>query len=568
MRFIANRFMLCFISLVCLISSVFGVPDAEKIQAKQYAMSGGGSCEAGGGRIGIHDPSVIKSKDGSYYVFGSHMAAARSDDLLNWSEIACGVGDGNRLLVPEGSTLRKELSEPLSWADAFQSVSGVNEEDWQTNIWAADVIYNEEMGKYCYYASSSVWGLPQSVIWFATSDSIEGPYKYENTVVYSGFDNLVAENGYSRATPLHYSFTNITSVLKKGDLYIKDVLNNSWCDINGRYDSGRLPNAIDPALFYDAEGRMWMAYGSYYAGIYIMPLEEKTGLPDYEYMQNTEGYDMYFGKQIMRTNGANELSGEGAYVIYDAQSGYYYLYLSVGGLNSLGGYNIREYRSKNPDGPFLDAAGNDAMEDVNTGIKLFGNYTFDCLETAYLAAGHSSVLIDSDGKMLQVYHTRFNNGSEDFQVRVHQMARTENGWTVALPFEYTGETIDYRGTVGNELAGEYEFINHGTLTNGCTDWADAEKIISPTQSITLDSDGTVRGLKLYESVKNNTAVSFTQAEGEWSVKEGTAYITFILDGVKYEGVFCKQSDESGERTERLVFSAVGENNECIWGVKK
>ncbi len=568
MTLIINKIVCIFISFVCFVSGVFGVVDAEKIEAKQYEILGSGSCDAGYGRVGVHDPSVVQDEDGTYYVFGSHLTVAKSDDLISWSNVACGVNDSNRLIVSQESTLRQTLSEPLAWTDAFQQLNSYSESDWQTNVWAADVIYNKAMGKYCYYASSSVWGTAHSVIWFATSDNIEGPYEYQKAVVYSGFDNKTVDNKYSRATSLHYSFTNISSLINSGDLYIKDVLNNDWCDINGNYDSTRYPNAIDPNVFYDEEGQLWMVYGSYFAGIFIMPMDEETGMPDYEYMRKTDGYDMYFGKQVLKTTFDNELSGEGPYIIYDSQSDYYYLYISYCGLNSLGGYNIREYRSKNVDGPYLDAAGNSALDYTNTGVKLFGNYKFDCLDTAYLAGGHSSSLITKDNKMFQVYHTRFNNFTEGFQTRVHQMARTKSGWAVVLPFEYQGETIDYSGISKETIIGEYEFINHGSISNGCTDWANAENIISPTQSVTLNADGTITGLKVYESTKDNTAVSSKDVSGTWQVEDGTAYITFVIDGVMYDGVYCLQNDESAEKTEKVVFSAIGSNNECIWGVKK
>ena len=31
----------------------------------------------------VHDPSVILADDGYFYIYGSHMAAARSQDLMN-----------------------------------------------------------------------------------------------------------------------------------------------------------------------------------------------------------------------------------------------------------------------------------------------------------------------------------------------------------------------------------------------------------------------------------------------------------------------------------------------------
>ncbi|HLA74078.1 MAG TPA: hypothetical protein VK624_21420, partial [Steroidobacteraceae bacterium] len=68
---------------------------------------GGGGSSSGGGsnpppvvpppaptitfnNVSVHDPSVIKV-DAEYYVFGSHLAAAKSTDLMNWTLVADGV---------------------------------------------------------------------------------------------------------------------------------------------------------------------------------------------------------------------------------------------------------------------------------------------------------------------------------------------------------------------------------------------------------------------------------------------------------------------------------------------
>lgn len=536
--------------------------DAKKVEALMFELYGSGTCETGNGRVGIHDPSIVKAEDGTYYIFGSHGCAAKSVDLINWTSVACGVNDSNRMLVPEGKTLREVLAEPFSWTDAFQTVNHYSRNDWQTNIWAADVVYNKAMGKYCYYGSTSVWGQTASVIWMATSDNIEGTYEYANSVVYSGFNNLTEDIELIRANSMHYSFSNLSEILSD-----KEIERSSYFQENGEYDGGQYPNAIDPAVFYDNDGNLWITYGSYFGGIYLMPLVEETGLPDYEYMANHEDYDDYYGKKIIKTTLANELSGEGPYITYDSKTEYYYLFVSYCGLASLGGYNVREYRSKTVDGPYLDAAGNSALDDINTGSKLMGNYKLDCLSTAYLAAGHSSCIETDDGKLFHIYHTRFNNGQENFETRVHQMARTENGWAVVLPFEYSGETINENGYSVEEICGEYEFVAHGNISNGTTSWTYVDNIISPTQSITLNADGTITGLKVYESVKDNTKVSSRQVSGTWVAKDGTAYATFVIDSVTYEGVFCVQKDESEEKTEKLVFSAIGNNNECIWGVK-
>ena len=41
--------------------------------------------------VAVHDPSIIKAEDGYYYIYGSHMAAARSADLIKWQLIS-GLG--------------------------------------------------------------------------------------------------------------------------------------------------------------------------------------------------------------------------------------------------------------------------------------------------------------------------------------------------------------------------------------------------------------------------------------------------------------------------------------------
>ncbi|PAF11538.1 hypothetical protein CHH61_26780, partial [Shouchella clausii] len=64
---------------------------------------------------------------------------------------------------------------------------------------------------------------------------------------------------------------------------------------------------------------------------------------------------------------------------------------SFGGLDAVGGYNMRVVRSENPDGPYYDAEGNDMInvkadpskplfDDKSIepyGVKVMGNHLFD-----------------------------------------------------------------------------------------------------------------------------------------------------------------------------------------------
>ena len=39
-------------------------------------------------RVSVHDPSVVKLEEGGYFIIGSHLGAARSDDMKNWQSAA------------------------------------------------------------------------------------------------------------------------------------------------------------------------------------------------------------------------------------------------------------------------------------------------------------------------------------------------------------------------------------------------------------------------------------------------------------------------------------------------
>ena len=47
--------------------------------------------------------------------------------------------------------------------------------------------------------------------------------------------------------------------------------------------------------------------------------------------------------------------------------------------------------------------------------------------------------------------------------------------------------------------------------------------------------------------------------------DGAAFITITVDGKIYKGAICEQTDEEG--TLRTVFTAIGENNETVWGAR-
>lgn len=438
--------------------------------------------------VSVHDPSVVEH-DGTYYIFGSHLAGAKSDDLMHWTSIGDGVRKNNPI-IPDA---RNEMPEAFEWA--------------KTNtFWAPDVIQLPDGRFYMYYCNCE-GNSPLSCMGLAVSDNIEGPYQDQGIFLRSGMTDEPSENG-------------------------------------DTYDATVHPNVVDPCVFYSADDRLYMMYGSYSGGIYILELDENTGLP----------LESGYGKKVL---GANHLRIEGAYVQYNPETEYYYMFLSFGGLLSNGGYNIRVCRSKTPDGPYYDSMGNDMIDcagpdgsyfDDRTaeqyGVKLMGNYRWTWYEgelgedrNGLISPGHNSTIYEEEsGKYFIIFHSRFENRGEEHKVRVHQMFFNEDGWPVITPQRYAGETIGSYQTA--DVAGRYKFIKHGRQIT---------TQVKESVDITLYSNGKVAGAY----------------EGSWELKNDNELVLTLGDEV-YKGVFTKQYDEPGEKYV-MGFTALSEEGVAVWG---
>ena len=558
----------------------------------------------------IHDPSVVKSQDGTYYSVGSHMGMGKSDDLVNWESLNFSL-EGNNYLTTADKTWKDTLAVPLEWCMKFQRSQPdkyYNDERGNTfeyNCWANDIIYNETMGKYCLYGCCSVWGTTASAIWLCVSDNIEGPYTYVDTLIESGitskkrFDkehpqsdsNTDEEKAFiAEHSPVIYALdwnnSNIPALVDKNIMYAGQIDNTkfigmpgyNWVTYDGFYNFWMTgyPNCIDPTAFTDANGDMWLVYGSYSGGCYVQKLDKSTGLVDYAFMKDYllsdekgEKDDIYYGKKISNTNSETEGTGEGPFIVYDKKYRYYYFFLTYGGLAGDGGYNIREYRSKSPLGPYVDKAGYSALDERNTGLKLAGNYKFSCQPTALLSGGHSSCLFDDDGSLYQVYHTRFKcDGGNGHQMRVHKMLRTVDGWAVMMPFEYQGEK-DTQKITPEEIIGKYEFIDSNNMTQRKESWESPfSDIILPTQTVSFNYDGSITGAKDYSCSITNAHTQEMNVDGQWRIlSDCEAFCEMRIGGVIYTCVFAYQKDESAQGKTVLTFSGAGKDNSTVWGVQ-
>lgn len=512
------------------------------------------------GRVSCHDPSIVvdnisNPSQPTYYIYGSHLGRGKTttaDNYQKWTSFKVGqestdatnslFADVNGKLVNYSEAYNTHVvKEVKNYKGETVQFGNFNAHAWQFagsavegNQWAPDVIYNKTMKKWCMYMSlnGDHWG---SVIVCFTSDNIEGPWIYQGPVVYSGFQGAYAHNGFAatddwKQTDLAIA-TGVTSLPSR---YKTSAWGTYW------------PNCIDPCVFYDDDDNLWMSYGSWSGGIFMIRLDKENGLRDYTYQfpyevngkaatpgtanANTTS-DPYFGKKIA---GGYYVSGEASYIKKIGK--YYFLFLSYGGLESNGGYQMRIFRSENPDGPFVDCYGTSAIYNRyalnysatatdNRGVLLFGGYQWDTMTGAELAQGHNSAFTDQQGRSFVVYHTRFSNGGEGHQVRVHQLFLNDEGWLMAAPFEFDGETITNEEIASkasiddSEIAGDYQFMRHQYNQNT------ADKAFETPVNITLHEDGTISG--------NQT--------GTWERTAGTDFIHLTIGGVVYRGALVRQT---------------------------
>ena len=498
-------------------------------------------------RVSVHDPSIVwEPVSQTYYIFGSHRASAKTTDMMNWTAFTAPWATA----TSTDATNSAALAEAVKWSKRGSTSYSVD-----GNMWAPDVIWNKAMNKWCMYLSVNGDNWYSSIV-LLTSDNIEGPYLYQGSVVMSGFHSGTS-----------YKDTDLEKAIgTQASLPNRYAVGNKW--------GNRYPNCIDPCVFYDENGKLWMSYGSWSGGIWMLELDENTGLRDYtiDYPLTGSGdgitIDPYFGKKIA---GGFYVSGEASYIEYIG--GYYYLFVTYGGLAAggvptdynNGGYQMRVFRSENPDGPFIDSRNNSAVfssyllnfgpkeNDNNRGENIFGAYTSWGNQAkgnlGERSQGHNSIIAAEDGRTYLVYHTRFQNWGESHQVRVHQVFQSKNGWLVVAPFEYTGEEVksaDIATTqqiATDRIPGKYKLLIHEYKLDH-TKKAAAEPV-----DIELTTDGNITG----------------KYTGTWKVEAGTSYVTLKIGSTYYHGVMVEQTLEPST-TKAPAFTAVAATTgTTAWG---
>ena len=180
-----------------------------------------------------------------------------------------------------------------------------------------------------------------------------------------------------------------------------------WTDqgIVIRSEEGSEYNAIDPGIIRTGDGKLWMAFGSFWNGIHLVELDGETG------------------KRIAPDSPIHQLAQKEqieAAVICE-RDGYYYLFLNWGwccrGVRST--YNVRVGRSREITGPYLDKGGVDMKEGG-------GTLVLDT-EEEFIGPGHPAIFRDGERYLMSYhYYDRDRNGRSALAIR--ELNWTDDGW--------------------------------------------------------------------------------------------------------------------------------------------
>lgn len=411
-----------------------------------------------------HDPALLEW-EGKYYAYSTDTFGApsgyqirESDDLMHWKYLGAAFPlEGSSEKYRSGGDTHGcgNLREAYDWCCTNRREVGYGvcaRTDGGFAMWAPHCVRGADGKFWLYFCMTGYFGGSKSCIGLAKSDSPTG-----------GFECV--------------------SILVKSP--------EGW----------RTPNAIDPQVFF-AEGRMFLIYGSFGLGLYLLELDPKTGLrkTKYEYADWAEkrcGFQEYYGVNLAAG------SVEGGAIRYHenvpvlengvwTKKNYYYLTCSYGSLSSA--YNIRCGRSERPEGPYLDVNGNPLVcsTDLGTGNKLLGSFRWEDSEIDFFCPGHNDMFVTEKGVNLMAYHCRTNffiergaSISNNFHyLYVGQYAFNAEGWIVMNPNRYAGEELQTvtKGDLLDVSGGKFDAL----LFNQKVETVRSRRI-------TLHEDGTLDG---------------------------------------------------------------------------
>lgn len=500
-----------------------------------------------------HDPSLIETTDENgnpvYYIFstgwGGGNEIRKSSDMIHWEYV--------------GKTFSSEVHKQMIEGEVGAWLYNNGAVSYTPSWWAPDIVPAHGGG-----------------YWLYTCVVDGGPSALDG-----GKGVPVDGQAFTRACILLcYSPT-----LEKESFTYVDVLMQSSIPFRGADED---VNAIDPQIIYDEEGNMYMAYGSFGTGNYLLELDPETGLrkddikgwQTHEYIRDSvaEATDLYrnykneeakgkpigweheyYGKNISYNDmEAPVIARHDNVTIFDENGikkdaegndltgkTYYYSMHSYDGLSDC--YSMWGGRSESVWGTYFSAnneyvANNGISRANTTGNKYMGEFSWADKSANTLdivAPGHNDLFTMSNGTNIAAYITRTDTYKQQggatgrvFVSQMHQYYLNSMGDLVINPNRYGGEV---------------------------------DRSVSKEELLAYTQDNMFKMIALYNSAsgdaRNNTSVyvklheNGTMSNGETGAAIGT-WKVFGLEGYGGGYVRFDFSDVSLVRSQERIFYGV------------
>ena len=198
--------------------------------------------------------------------------------------------------------------------------------------------------------------------------------------------------------------------------------NYKWIDqgqIISFKNGGEKVNVIDPNVFKDKDGKLWLFYGSYQAGLRLVELDPQTGK-----LRNEPPKIITITQSL----------GEGVFLIRGPD--YYYIFASRGicckGMQS--NYQVVIGRAKNVEGPYLNKEGK-SWVDNNYTLFLAGDSTAP-------GKGHNGFFTEGDSTFI-VYHAYTRAAEGRSLLNIKPLHIDKDGWPTLNPSDPLFRRIEY-----------------------------------------------------------------------------------------------------------------------------